>query len=93
MKISPVCSYSLINKIMMPIILPKILTLITTYRCTASCHNCCFGCSPNYGKMMSIEEIKKYISVCKEVFPSIRIVVFTGGECTLLWGFPFGKIL
>lgn len=69
---------------MIPIIQPKILSLITTYRCTASCYNCCFNCSPTYEKMMSLEEMEDYITICKELFPSIEVVVFTGGECTLL---------
>ncbi len=68
----------------MDIIYPNILTLITTYKCTAACENCCFNCSPQYSKLMSISEIKEYVSICKEKFPSIGVVVFTGGECTLL---------
>lgn len=68
----------------MNIIEPNILTLITTYKCTASCENCCFNCSPQYSKLMSINEIKEYVLACKDTFPSIGVVVFTGGECTLL---------
>lgn len=68
----------------MDIINPQILTLITTYKCTAACENCCFNCSPQYSRLMSISEIKEYISTCKATFPSIKVVVFTGGECTLL---------
>lgn len=66
----------------MDIINPQILTLITTYKCTAACENCCFNCSPQYSRLMSISEIKEYISTCKATFPSIKVVVFTGGECT-----------
>ena len=68
------------------IINPHTLTLITTYRCTASCPNCCFNCSPSpvNKKTMTIQEIKSYIALVKKTFPSIKVVVFTGGECTLL---------
>lgn len=63
---------------------PDILTLITTYKCSAACRNCCFSCSPNYSKTMSIEDMRYYIKTSITEFPSIQVVVFTGGECTLL---------
>lgn len=65
---------------------PTILTLLTTYRCTAACPNCCFNCSPKpkIDDIMSLEKMKQYISSAKKDFPSLLLVVFTGGECTLL---------
>lgn len=65
---------------------PTTLTLITTYRCTAACPNCCFNCSPQpqITEMMPLEKIKEYISSAIQCFPSLKVVVFTGGECTLL---------
>ena len=63
---------------------PVTLTLLTTFKCTAACDNCCFQCSPKASRMMSIEQIKKYIDTCLERYPTLKVVVFTGGECTLL---------
>lgn len=77
-----------------PQVLPKYLSLITTYRCTASCPNCCFNCSPNPTNkaMMTYEEICRYIDLTKTAFPNIAMVVFTGGECTLLGDVLFKSI-
>lgn len=65
---------------------PDTLSLITSYRCTAACPNCCFNCSPHpvNNKIMTLEEMRRYISLAKEDFPNLAVVVFTGGECTLL---------
>lgn len=63
---------------------PTIVTLLTTFKCTAKCRNCCFQCSPQASRMMSLAEMKSWLDECFETFPSIRLVVFTGGECTLL---------
>ena len=65
---------------------PDTLSLITSYRCTAACPNGCFNCSPHpvNDKIMTLEEMRRYISLAKEDFPDLSVVVFTGGECTLL---------
>lgn len=65
---------------------PKTLTLITTYRCTSACPNCCFNCSPKpiRDHIMTLSEMKNYIDRSIQAFPSIQMVIFTGGECTLL---------
>lgn len=65
---------------------PLTLSLITTHICTSSCPNCCFNCSPtplNKNKM-TCDEMKKYIIQSLNAYPSIKMVIFTGGECTLL---------
>lgn len=63
---------------------PITISLITTFKCTASCVNCCFHCTPKALRMMSFSEICKYIDECLSVYSSIKVLVFTGGECTLL---------
>lgn len=63
---------------------PNSLTIITTYSCTSACKNCCFSCSPKRKERLSISDIKKIISETTNSFPSIKLVVFTGGEPFLL---------
>lgn len=63
---------------------PKILTLVVTHKCTASCSSCCFGCSPHRLEIMSDQEIKTYIDLSLKEFPSIDVIVFTGGEIFIL---------
>lgn len=60
---------------------PHILSLLTTYYCTAACRNCCFGCNQHRKSKMSSEQIKRYINECTQAFPTIKLVVFSGGEC------------
>lgn len=67
-----------------PLIEPQAITFLTTFKCTAACENCCFQCSPKIKKYMTLTEMKKYLDLCLEKYPSIKMVVFSGGECTLL---------
>ncbi|MDR0299920.1 MAG: radical SAM protein [Streptococcaceae bacterium] len=62
---------------------PESAAIITTYKCTARCKDCCFDCSPKEKEMLTIDEIKKFID---EIAPlkSIKSVVWTGGECSIL---------
>jgi hypothetical protein len=62
---------------------PHTLSLITTYRCTAACDHCCFSCSPREQRSVPARQMRQYIEQARE-FDSIRVVVFTGGECFLL---------
>lgn len=62
---------------------PEALSLITTHRCTAACEHCCFGCSPATGEAIPIPRLHALVEETRDV-PSIRMVVFTGGECFLL---------
>lgn len=64
---------------------PTTITLITTYKCTAKCKNCCFQCSPAATKKMSYNDMKNYLDLCLEYYPTIKLVVLTGGECFLLY--------
>lgn len=62
---------------------PTALTILPTYRCTAACENCCFHCSPKVPGRIPQNRIIKYIRDASEI-PSIKLVVFSGGECFLL---------
>lgn len=76
------------SNIMELVIKPLVLTFITTYTCTASCKDCCFGCNPNRNERLTEQEIIKYIDMSIKTYPSIKLLVLTGGEC-----FLFGKKL
>lgn len=65
-------------------ITPRTLTIITTYRCTAACEDCCFECNPNIEHELTLEEIKESIDRATAKYPSIELVVFSGGECFML---------
>ena len=67
-----------------PIIMPQALTFLTTFRCSAACENCCFQCNPKFKKKMTVVDMKRYLDICCKEYPSIKMVVFSGGECTLL---------
>lgn len=63
---------------------PLILTLLPTHKCTASCEGCCFGCTPKIKHRMTLDEMKQLVDSSLETFPTIRLLVLSGGECTLL---------
>lgn len=65
------------------LIRPHTMSLITTHQCTAACDHCCFTCSPQINKAIPFERMVSLIEEAAQS-PSIRIVVFTGGECFLL---------
>ena len=69
--------------IIMATILPHTLSIITTHQCTAACEHCCFTCTPYVTKAIPHARLDSLIDETAEV-PSIKIVVFTGGECFLL---------
>ena len=62
---------------------PHTLSIITTYRCTAACDDCCFKCNPQRQGQFSLDAAYRCLDEATKV-PSIRVVVFTGGECFLL---------
>ena len=64
-------------------ILPHTLSLITTHTCTAACDHCCFSCSPQIKKSIPVTRLHSLIDEAKDI-PSMKVVVFTGGECFLL---------
>jgi MoaA/NifB/PqqE/SkfB family radical SAM enzyme len=61
----------------------KLCCLLVTYRCNAACAHCCVESDPHRRERMSLEEIRHYIDQAAEV-PSIKMIVFSGGEPTLL---------
>lgn len=65
-------------------IAPKSLTFITTYRCTAACKQCCFESSPDVKGRLSKQHIIDTIRDVRANYPSVEVVIFTGGEATLL---------
>lgn len=62
---------------------PETLGIITTYRCVAECKECCFECNTHSPEKLSFDQIKKVIDDAAAV-GSVKLVVWTGGECTLL---------
>lgn len=65
------------------LMLPTTLSLIVTHKCTAACEHCCFGCSPAHSTSIPIADLYRHIGEA-HLIPSIRVVVFTGGECFML---------
>lgn len=63
---------------------PQTLTLLPTHKCTASCNNCCFGCTPKINHIMPYNEMVYHIDESIKHFPSIKLLVISGGECFLL---------
>lgn len=57
--------------------------IVPTFRCTAECKECCFECSPSIQKRLSWSDIKEFIDEVAN-FESIKILVWSGGECFLL---------
>lgn len=65
------------------LIYPHTLSIITTHKCTAACDHCCFHCTPKLEKHIPVPNIHRYIEQATEV-DSLKLVVFTGGECFML---------
>jgi hypothetical protein len=63
---------------------PTHVTILPTYRCTAACAQCCFESSPHLSGQIPIERILAYIDEAAASFPTLKLVVFSGGECFLL---------
>lgn len=65
------------------LIRPQTLSLITTHQCTAACDNCCFTCTPRVTTAIPVPRLQTLIDEAASI-SSIKVVVFTGGECFLL---------
>lgn len=63
---------------------PHTLTILGTYQCTAACKQCCFESSPSVRGRLSGDVILQRITEAQGSFPSLRMVVFSGGEAFLL---------
>lgn len=70
----------------------RTLTIIGTYQCTAACTQCCFESSPAVRGQLSLREITHAIDQARELSPSLTVVVFSGGEPTLLRGTLFAAL-
>lgn len=70
----------------------KTLSLITTLQCTSSCEHCCFGCHPTKSDKMNRELILHCIEEASKI-DTVKSVVFTGGECTLLGDVLYQNIM
>jgi hypothetical protein len=64
-------------------IFPRTVTILGTYRCTAACKDCCFGSNPGITERLSLDKILDFIGQAAEL-RSVKVVVFSGGECFLL---------
>ena len=62
---------------------PYQLTIITTNQCTAKCAHCCMNSSPDRGEKLNFEQIKNTVDSLHSLNP-LEVVIFTGGEPTLL---------
>jgi hypothetical protein len=75
------------------IINPYTLTILPTYQCTAACRSCSLECSPLINSpRIPLDRLKKYIKEAKDSFKTLKIVIFTGGECFLLGNDLFDAI-
>ena len=63
---------------------PEAITFITTYKCNSACGNCCFQCSPQRKECLSLHQIVDCLEQVKTDFPTVKMLILTGGECTLL---------
>jgi hypothetical protein len=63
---------------------PRTLTVLCTYRCTAACKSCCFESSPQVRGRLPLQTIIARIQEAYDSFPTLRVVVFSGGEALLL---------
>jgi hypothetical protein len=59
------------------------LSILGTYRCTAACEHCCFDSNPLHKQQLSLDQITSFIDEATH-FRSLKVVVFSGGECFLL---------
>jgi hypothetical protein len=62
---------------------PSVATILHSYNCTAACENCCFGSHPGIKKRLSLKQILKFIEEASK-FKTMKLIVFSGGECFLL---------
>ena len=60
----------------------SMLGIIVTYQCNAMCDSCGPRCGPHRKERLSIDEIKQIVDEATEC--GSRVIIFTGGEPTLL---------
>lgn len=62
---------------------PVNAAVITSYKCNAQCRECCFECGPSKKINTTLEDYKKFIDSVL-TYDSVKFIVWTGGEATLL---------
>ncbi|MGO9759850.1 MAG: radical SAM protein [Solirubrobacteraceae bacterium] len=62
---------------------PSVATVLASYNCSAACTHCCFDSHPGIKQRLTLGEIKRFIAECS-TFETLRLIVFSGGECFLL---------
>lgn len=62
--------------------IPQVLAFITTYRCNFSCDHCSVAAGPERREVLAAGVMQRVIEQAYAL-PSIRVIVFTGGEPTL----------
>jgi hypothetical protein len=59
------------------------ITILTTNTCTATCSHCCMNSSPRRRGKLTFDQIKETVDQVNRL-GALRVVVFAGGEPTLL---------
>ncbi|HIE13283.1 MAG TPA: radical SAM protein [Desulfotomaculum sp.] len=62
--------------------IPQSLAFLMTYKCNFQCDHCSVSAGPEHREVIAAEHMRRVIEEAY-VVPSIRVVVFTGGEPTL----------
>ncbi len=65
------------------VISPRTTTILASYNCTAACKHCCFDCRPRINTRMTLDKILRFIKEASR-FKTMKLIVFSGGECFLL---------
>ena len=63
---------------------PITVTILTTDTCTATCAHCCVSSSPLRKMRLTSAQIMSYVDELQDTYPNLQLVVFAGGELTLL---------
>src|SRR5690606_15686786 len=67
----------------MRILEPHTVTVLTTDKCTAECRHCCMNSGPSRASRLSYEQMESALDQLFRQY-DIQVVVFAGGEPTLL---------
>jgi pyruvate-formate lyase-activating enzyme len=62
--------------------IPQSLSFLVTYKCNFQCDHCSVSAGPEHQQVIAAEHMRRVIEEAYAL-PSIRVVVFTGGEPTL----------
>jgi hypothetical protein len=65
------------------IVSPTSATILASYNCSAACQHCCFDSHPGIQTRLSLREILRFIDEAS-ILKTLKLVVFSGGECFLL---------